>query len=81
MRLLVGVLDFIFGCHHGEMSRVFTIEGRTYRVCCGCGAEFDYSLQSMTTRRITKRTRHVVNAPAPLPVYNSTKESAAGAAV
>jgi len=44
MRILFRVLDYVFGCHHGNLSRVFTIEGRTYRVCCGCGAKFDYSL-------------------------------------
>ena len=38
------LLNFIFGCHHSNLSRVFTIRRRTYRVCCDCGAEFDYSL-------------------------------------
>ena len=41
------LLDFLFGCHHSNLSRVFTIRRRTYRVCCDCGAEFDYSLQRM----------------------------------
>jgi hypothetical protein len=48
---LVGILDFVFGCHHGNLSRVFTIEGRTYQVCCDCGARFDYSLASMRIER------------------------------
>lgn len=47
MQTLVETLDFIFGCHHLQLSRVFTISGRTYRVCCGCGAKFEYSLESM----------------------------------
>jgi len=54
MQKLVAVLDFVFGCHHGHLSRVFTIDGRTYRVCCGCGAAFEYSLESM---RMTRRFR------------------------
>jgi len=45
-RLLV-LLDFLFGCHHGHLSRVFTISGRTYKVCCNCGKKFTYSLASM----------------------------------
>ena len=51
MEKLVAVLDFVFGCHHGRLSRVFTIEGQTYRVCCGCGAAFEYSLESMRMKR------------------------------
>ena len=48
MEDLVRTLDYLFGCHHGNLSRVFTIGETTYRVCCDCGAEFDYSLASMS---------------------------------
>jgi hypothetical protein len=41
-------LDFAFGCHHAKLSRVFTIEGHSYKVCCDCGAHFEYSLQTMS---------------------------------
>jgi len=34
-----------------DLSRAFTIGGRTYRVCCECGAEFDYSLETMSIKR------------------------------
>jgi hypothetical protein len=51
MEILVATLDFLFGCHHGHLSRVFTIGGRTYRVCCDCGAKFKYSLASMCIER------------------------------
>ena len=47
MQTLVATLDLIFGCHHTHLSRVFTIDGRTYRVCCDCGAKFEYSLDCM----------------------------------
>jgi hypothetical protein len=47
MEKLVAALDFVFGCHHSHLSRVFTIDRRTYRVCCDCGAKFKYSLDSM----------------------------------
>jgi hypothetical protein len=49
MENLIALFDFVFGCYHMHLSRVFTIEGRTYRVCCGCGAQFGYSLESMVT--------------------------------
>lgn len=51
MGKLVAMLDFVFGCHHSNLSRVFTFGGRTYRVCCGCGAKFEYSLAGMCIER------------------------------
>ena len=48
---LVPILDFLFGCHHGHLSRVFTLEDETYRVCCDCGARFKYSLETMSVER------------------------------
>jgi hypothetical protein len=41
-------LNFAFGCHHTKLSRVFTLEGNTYKVCCDCGQHFDYSLRTMS---------------------------------
>ena len=35
------VFQFIFGCRHSHLSRVFTIKLRTYRVCFDGGREFD----------------------------------------
>jgi hypothetical protein len=48
---LVLILDFLFGCHHGNVSRVFTLDGETYKVCCDCGAKFAYSLETMSIVR------------------------------
>lgn len=47
---LVVILDFLFGCHHGHLSRVFTLGGETYRVCFDCGAKFEYSLETMSVQ-------------------------------
>ena len=56
MASVVSVLDFLFGCRHSNLSRVFTIDRRTYRVCCDCGAQFGYSLATMSTVRRLPRT-------------------------
>lgn len=48
------VLDFAFGCHHRKLSRVFTIDNQSYRVCCQCGATFNYSLETMSVGRRRK---------------------------
>ncbi len=38
-----GWLGELFGCQHKQMSRPFSRQGETYRVCIGCGArrQFD----------------------------------------
>ena len=51
MRFIAAALDFLFGCHHGNLSRVFTIGGCSYRVCCDCGAQFRYSLETMSIQK------------------------------
>ena len=48
MKYIRFLMEFLFGCHHDSLSRVFTINRRTYCVCCDCGAEFDYSLERMS---------------------------------
>ena len=55
MDRLVATLDFLFGCHHSQLSRFFTIDGRTYQVCCDCGAKFEYSLANMSMERRISR--------------------------
>lgn len=47
MKAVTAAIDFLFGCHHRQLIRVFTIDGQTYRVCCDCGAKFKYSLERM----------------------------------
>ncbi len=40
--------DWIFGCHHRHLSRVFTIERQTYQVCFACGGKLRYSWRTMS---------------------------------
>jgi hypothetical protein len=51
MKLLLRVFQCAFGCHHRQLSRVFTIEERTYQVCIECGKEFEYSWALMRSLR------------------------------
>ena len=48
MAILLAILDFLFGCRHIHLSRVFTLQGETYRVCCDCRAKFAYSIKTMS---------------------------------
>lgn len=64
---LASVLNFAFGCHHWHLSRVFTIEGKSYKVCCDCGAHLDYSLEEMSiVHRHSHRGFRVLRARARL---------------
>jgi hypothetical protein len=47
MKSLSWAFRTVFWCHHGEMTRVFTIKERTYQVCLDCGQEFEYSWSRM----------------------------------
>ncbi len=66
MNLLLWIFQSTLGCHHGRLSRVFTIHHRTYRVYLDCGREFGYSWELM-------RSLHsgVVDDVNPLPVGTS----------
>ena len=41
------LFSWLFGCHHHNVSRVFTLRKRTYQVCFDCGAELAYSWDRM----------------------------------
>jgi hypothetical protein len=44
MNPLHSVIQFAFGCRHRHVSRVFTINKRTYKVCLDCGRELCYRM-------------------------------------
>jgi hypothetical protein len=51
MKLRLWIFRSAFGCHHSQLSRVFTIKKRTYQVCLECGQEFGYSWTLMHSLR------------------------------
>jgi uncharacterized membrane protein len=55
----IATIDSVFGCHHSNRSRLFMIGGHSYRVCCDCGARFDYVLE------VTSNERRDFSRPAP----------------
>ena len=52
--LLLEAYDLLFGCHHVRLSRVFTINRETYRLCLECGAKFPLSLKTMSLEKSGK---------------------------
>ena len=43
-------LTSIFSCRHREMSRPFSSQGETYRVCLRCGARRQFDPRNWETR-------------------------------
>ncbi len=69
------LVSWLFGCHHHNVSRVFTIQKRTYQVCFDCGAELVYSWDRM--RRTQTSKFHIADAETPMDVtYRDSGESA-----
>jgi hypothetical protein len=51
MKTIIGcAIGYLFSCRHRAKSRVFTIQGCTYQVCCDCDATREYSLETMSVR-------------------------------
>jgi hypothetical protein len=40
----------LFGCQHKEMSRPFSRQGETYRVCIACGARRQFDQENWNTQ-------------------------------
>ena len=47
MKLSLKMLQRAFGCRHSQLSRVFTLDRRTYRVCLQCAKQIEYSWETM----------------------------------
>lgn len=72
MSLLGSIYEFFFqiffGCSHGNLTRPFTLQARSYKVCLDCGRQLPYSLEKMRALHPweVKRTPPVVLEPGSL---------------
>jgi hypothetical protein len=57
MNSLARMFQFVFGCRHRNLSRVFTIKNRTYKVCFDCGEEFDLPSAHSERSSVAELTR------------------------
>jgi hypothetical protein len=51
------VLQKLFGCWQHDLSRPFTYNGKTYRVCMKCGMSRDFNLITWETQGAFIRCR------------------------
>ncbi len=83
MKFLQSIFRFAFGCHHNQMSRVFTIKRRTYRVCFECGQEIGYSwalMHSLSSNVVANVYQPPISAtPVKAPVISFAAAQAHGA--
>jgi hypothetical protein len=42
------IFEWIFGCHHRRLSRVFTIDHKRTGCCFACGRKLQYSWRAMS---------------------------------
>ena len=45
----IGIMGKIFGCWHKELSRPFTNQNQSYRVCLSCGARKHFDAENLKT--------------------------------
>ena len=81
MELLESVFEAIFGyCRHSNLSRPFTIDGQTYKVCMECSQQVFYSRDTMLplTRRELRhlRAEQAAAAVSMMPATAEAREAA-----
>jgi len=69
------IMNWLFGCRHRELSRAFTSEGETYKVCLKCGTRLRYSWQTMS---LVREGSKKPSAPVPPHSSESQKRAASG---
>jgi hypothetical protein len=82
MDFFQSVFEAIFGfCRHNNLSRPFTIEGQTYKVCMDCSQQVFYSRDTMKplSRRELRylRANQANAAVAMMPASAQAREAAA----
>lgn len=49
--------EILFGCGHSHLTRIFTLQDETYRVCLDCGVHVAYSPVTMRPLRARELRR------------------------
>jgi hypothetical protein len=75
------VFEAIFGCRHRDLSRPFTIDAQTYKVCLNCAKQVFYSterMQPLTGRELRRlRASQLPPGVAVMPATAAAREAVA----
>jgi hypothetical protein len=58
------IFDLFFGCRHDHLTRPFTLQAHSYKICLDCGRELPYSLTAMRLLRPWEISRQPKEQPA-----------------
>jgi len=79
MKLFRAILNFFWGiflgCRHYHLSRVFTLQEETYKVCLDCGTHIPYSpltLLPLSAREVRRLNAAHAGELKVMPVMNNT---------
>ena len=72
------LMNWLFGCRHRELSRAFTSDNETYKVCLKCGARLRYSWQTMSLVREGASPKKPAAAGLPLHSSEAQKRASSG---
>jgi hypothetical protein len=81
--------EILFGCSHERLTRPFTLQRQTYKVCLDCGTQIYYSpvtMRALSTREVRRmkavQASEVKVMPAPIsaPAVIRTSQSKSNAA-
>lgn len=61
------IFDLFFGCRHNHLTRPFTLQSHSYKICLDCGQEMPYSLEHMRLLRPWEIRREPKEQPADIP--------------
>jgi len=78
MSWLCAIRDFLyemfFGCNHDQLTRPFTLQASSYKVCLDCGRHFPYSLEKMRLLHTWEIAKQPLAETVPISVESSLSE-------
>ncbi len=68
--------ELFLGCSHGHLTRPFTLQAHSYKVCLDCGKHFPYSLEKMRPLHAweIEKSQQEVTELTPISVSSQTQE-------
>jgi hypothetical protein len=66
--------EMFFGCSHGHLTRPFTLQASTYKVCLDCGRQIPYSLEKMRQLRPWEIAKQPLAEPVSISVETGLSE-------
>jgi hypothetical protein len=66
--------EMFFGCSHGHLTRPFTLQASSYKVCLDCGRQFPYSVEKMRLLHPWEIDKQPAMVPVPISVESGQSE-------